>query len=459
MSHLLLSAAHKSSGKTTVSLGICGALRERGLQVQPFKKGPDYIDPMWLGLAAGRSCYNLDFNTTESGEIQRFYSYKSNTADIGVVEGNKGLHDGLARDGSNSNAALAKLLGIPVVLILDVRGMTRGIAPLLLGYQSFDPKVNIAGVILNQVGGSRHETKLRDAVEYYTDTRVLGAVQKHPQLRITERHLGLVPSNEVGTAAAAVRRISRIIDDQIDLDAVLEVASLAAPMTIESKQRKQEVGPADVRIGIARDSAFGFYYEDDLEALEEAGAELVAFNTMSDIELPKVDGLFFGGGFPETHLRELEANSNLRVAIRDAVEDGLPVYAECGGLMYMTRSIRWGKEVGEMVGVIPADTVMHDHPQGRGYVRLHETGHSPWPPANDKEIEFGAHEFHYSRLDNLEGTLDYAFRIIRGAGIDGEWDGLIYRNLLANYAHLRNGKDNCWTDRFLAFVRQKKKGL
>jgi cobyrinic acid a,c-diamide synthase len=458
MAHLLLSAAHKSSGKTTISLGLCAALHARGLRVQPFKKGPDYIDPMWLALASGQSCYNLDFNTARTECIQGLFALKASQADISLIEGNKGLHDGLARDGSNSNAALAKLLGAPVVLVLDTRGITRGIAPLILGYQAFDRDVNIAGIILNQVGGPRHEAKLRDAVEYHTGLPILGAVHKDPSLHISERHLGLVPSNEAGEALQTIKRIGDSIASQVDLDALLEVAAQAEPLPeTRIDEIKTETTPV-VRIGIARDPAFGFYYADDLEAMEAAGAELVPINTLTDQQLPDLDGLFIGGGFPEAHLKALEGNSLLRKAIRNAIEDGLPAYAECGGLMYLTRSIHWKGQTGEMVGILPADSVMHERPQGRGYVRVEDIGQAPWSIAHGSTAgsSFSAHEFHYSRLENLPAGLEFAFRIKRGVGIDGHCDGIIYKNLLANYVHLRNGKEYRWTDRFISFVRQHK---
>ncbi|MDH4275006.1 MAG: AAA family ATPase, partial [Gammaproteobacteria bacterium] len=196
MTALFISAAHKSSGKTTVSMGLCAALRQRGLQVQPFKKGPDYIDPMWLGAAAGRDCHNLDFNNMGMKELRAHYSRYQQGADISIIEGNKGLYDGLDIEGRNSNAALARLLKVPVILVIDTNGMTRGIAPLILGYQAFDKRVRIAGVILNKVGGRRHEGKLRAVLEYYTDVPVVGAVYADPELVIDERHLGLIPSNE-----------------------------------------------------------------------------------------------------------------------------------------------------------------------------------------------------------------------------------------------------------------------
>ena len=299
MTRLLISAAHKSSGKTTLSIGLCRALADRGLTVQPFKKGPDYIDPMWLGDAAGRPCYNLDFQTQTPEEIRNLVACRAMDAGLSLIEGNKGLYDGMALDGSNSNAALAKLLAAPVVLVIDTRGITRGVAPLLLGYQHFDPAVRIRGVILNQVGGARHEAKLRESVEHYTDIPVLGAVRRNGALVIDERHLGLIPENEESAAGRLIATIAEAIAGQVDLDRLLAVARDTGPLGDCRPEPVPQAGER-VRIAIARDRAFGFYYPDDLEALEAAGAELLPFDALADARLPDCDGLFFVGGFPET---------------------------------------------------------------------------------------------------------------------------------------------------------------
>jgi len=451
MAHLFISAAHKSSGKTTVSIGLCAALRARGVAVQPFKKGPDYIDPLWLSQAAGRPCYNLDFYTMPREEIEATFRSRLFGADLGLIEGNKGLYDGLDLDGSNSNAALAALLGAPVVLVLDTRGMTRGVAPLILGYQAFDTQIRIAGVILNHVGGSRHEAKLRGVIEHYTDVPVVGAVPQARDLEIVERHLGLMPSNESAEAAVQIDRLGVRIGEAVDLDRLLAIARQAAPVAA--------IAPADplseptVRIGIARDEAFGFYYPGDLEALRRAGAELVPFDTLRDRTLPAVDGLFIGGGFPEARMADLEANAPMRAAVADFIEAGGPAYAECGGLMYLARSIAWQGKVCRMAGVIPADVVMCERPQGRGYVRLSETGASPWPEAGGAPAEIAAHEFHYSRLESVAPGLRFAYRVLRGHGIDGVHDGIVHKNLLASYTHLRDVGGNHWTRRFVAHVK------
>jgi len=458
MNRLFISAAHKSSGKTTVCIGLCAALRARGEAVQPFKKGPDYIDPLWLGLAAGRPCYNLDPYLSGAEEIRAEVARRMHGASLGLVEGNKGLYDGLDLDGSNSNAALAALLGAPVVLVIDARGMTRGIAPLILGFQAFDKNIRIAGVILNQLGGSRHEAKLRAVIAHYTGVPVLGAVQHDERMTIVERHLGLIPSNEAPAARACVDEIAALIAAQVDLDRLLAVAREVLPLPRTpapvSGAPAQPGGPP-VRLGIARDAAFGFYYPGDLEALRAAGAELVAFDALRDKRLPQVDGLFIGGGFPETHMDALAANTELRAEVRKAIDAGLPSYAECGGLMYLARGIEWNGRRAEMVGVVPADIVMHARPVGRGYVHLRETGRGPWPQAPAQGAPpIRAHEFHYSSVENLSPGVEFAYEVERGHGIDGQHDGIVHKNLLASYAHLRDVAGNPWARRFVDFVRR-----
>jgi cobyrinic acid a,c-diamide synthase len=457
MHRLLVSAAHKSSGKTLVSLGLAAALRAEGTVVQPYKKGPDYIDPMWLALAAGRPCHNLDPHLGVPAAIAAQFARVAAGADLALVEGNKGLHDGLALDGSNSNAALARLLGLPVLLVLDTRGMTRGVAPLILGFQAFDRGVRIAGVVLNRVGGARHESKLRAAIEHYTDVPVIGAVAEDERLAVLERHLGLMPCAELDDARERVQAVGRIVGGQVDLGRLRGIAASAGPWPDPVVPPPAAAQAKDVRVGVARDRAFGFYYPDDLAALEAAGAELVFIDTLHDRHLPAIDGLFIGGGFPEACMEALEANATLRADIRRAIEGGLPTYAECGGLMYLTRSITWQGRTARMAGVIPADAVMHARPVGRGYVQLQETAAMPWNAGPGADAAGGivrGHEFHHSSLDRLEAGLRFAYQVQRGHGIDGRHDGLVMHNLLASYAHLRSGAGADWAQRFVGFVRQ-----
>ena len=450
MARLMVSATRKSSGKTTFTLGLCMALRSRGLNVQPFKKGPDYIDPLWLSATCDRPCINLDFNTMEAGEIHQRFSEYGADADFRVLEGNKGLYDGLDLHGEDSNAALAKLLGLPVVLVIDVEGMTRGVAPIIAGYRSFDPEIDFAGVVLNNYSGDRHLGKLRAVVEHYTDLQVLGAIPRDRDVRITERHLGLTTAQETTDAGQRLERIGQLVTENIDLDALLDRTRRPASVPFGVEPTSDDQSCDGLRIGIARDDAFCFYYADDLDEMQRRGASLHFFNTLSDTRLPDVDGIFIGGGFPETHARELSRNTLMRETLRDFITDGGAVYAECGGLMYLTRSITWQEQRHEMVGAIPADTHLHARPVGRGYVVLErESGH-PW----GGEGRFNAHEFHYSSLENLPDGLTYGFGVRRGHGIDGSHDGIAMGNLFAAYAHQRHTRQNPWVADFLRFVQR-----
>jgi len=450
MPHLLISAAHKSSGKTTLSIGLCAALKNRGLIVQPFKKGPDYIDPLWLSEASGNACYNLDFYTMSREEIIKLMVCRSRESDISIIEANKGLYDGLDLDGSNSNAALAKLVNAPVVLVLSTKGMTRGIAPLILGYQQFDKDIHIAGVILNQVGGSRHEAKLRAIIEHYTNVKILGAVQFNPELNIDERHLGLIPSNEIQVVQHKIQTIATIVSNSVDLDQLLSVANFTAP-TVSSCSKKTHTKP-HLRLGILRDQAFGFYYPEDLENFQNLGAELVFIDALQDQTLPEIDGLFIGGGFPEMYADQLSSNFSLKKAILNVIENNLPVYAECGGLMYLANALILKEKNYPMVGALDLDTQMFERPQGRGYVHLQETGKGLWNLGEN----FAAHEFHYSKAINISPNLQFAYKVLRGMGVDGEHDGIVYKNTLASYTHLRTVDQNRWTDRFIQFIENTK---
>ncbi len=458
MNSVLVSAIHKSSGKTTVTVGIAAALTRRGVDVQTFKKGPDYIDPMWLSQASDKPCRNLDFHFMTHDEILGEFVSHGHDNNLCIVEGNKGLYDGVDVDGTDSNAALAELLATPVVLVVDTRGMTRGIAPLVQGYCQFNDKIRIAAVILNQVGGPRHEGKLRAALEHYTDIPVIGSISRHPEIEIAERHLGLIPANEARAADKKIEAIADIIESSVDIGLFGTVACTAntperaencAPRNISTEQS------CDIRIGIARDAAFGFYYPGDLEAFRRVGAELVPFDTINDSQLPEIDGLFIGGGFPETLAESLSANEALRTSIRTALENGLPAYAECAGLMYLSRSLEWQGQRHDMVGFIPGDAVMHDKPVGRGYMELKETNAMPWPaqstPSSGNYMP--AHEFHYASLEKLPDGLNYAYEVRRGAGISSGMDGIVLGNVVAGFSHHYNQERDSWVERFVGYVR------
>ncbi len=443
---IYLSAAHKSSGKTVVSLGLCAALKNKALDVQSFKKGPDYIDPIWLSQASGNPCYNLDFYNMTHEEIIDLYQSKNSLANISIVEGNKGLYDGMSVTGGDANADLAKLLNIPVVLVIDTIGTTRGVAALVGGYQAFDQEVNIAGVILNKVAGARHESKLIQAIEYYTDIPIFGSVRRNKELIIDERHLGLMPANETPESQIFIDRAARHIADQVDLDKVINIGQTALKTPAAPVVEIQH----SLTVAVAKDSAFGFYYQDDLDKFDSLGVNLKYFDTLNDARLPKCDGLFIGGGFPETQLEALSSNQSLLADIKEKVISGLPTYAECGGLMYLTNQITNNDQNHPMAGVIDADTIMTKRPIGRGYVQLESLEEHPWNGVSEKIY---AHEFHYSKLENIDQNTRYAFKVLRGVGVDNMRDGIIKYNLLASYTHLRSVAGNQWVDQFVNFIK------
>ncbi len=454
MSYFYIAAAHKSSGKTTLSVGLAAALHKKGLKVQTFKKGPDYIDPLWLEKASLQPCYNLDFNTMTNSEILQTFERHRKGQDICLIEGNKGLYDGVDLEGADSNAAMAKLLGAPVILVLDCSGITRGIAPLLKGYKDFDHSITIAGVILNKVASPRHEQKLRDVIDHYVNIPVIGAIRRDNSLFAEERHLGLIPPDETVGQSRRLSVLSDLVERNIDLQAVEKIAEkvlLPSNLSTNVKETNPEISFEGLRIGIMRDSAFGFYYADDLDRFRSYGANLIFINAMKDKALPALDGLFIGGGFPETHLEQLENNISLRDDIRQKGEGGLPIYAECGGLMYLSRSISWHGKTAKMVGLLQGDVVMHERPQGRGLVKLKEQN-SLW--GQDQSCVVQCHEFHYASLKNLPEASRFAYKVQRGHGITGEQDGIVVHNIQANFSHLRHSGQKPWVAEFLGFVAQ-----
>ena len=455
MQAVLISAPHKSSGKTMIALGLARLLRDKGLKVQMFKKGPDYIDPIWHRQASGRPSYNLDFNTQSRDEILQLFASKSADADVVLVEGNHGLFDGQDIEGEDSNAALAHLLHLPVMLVVDVTGFTRGLAPLLQGYAAFDPRLCFQGVLLNKCAGPRHRQRLQAVCERYAPMPLLGVLSRWKSAPVQERHLGLQPANETGDAEAVIQRFARRLAEEMDVDAWL---STLPTYRLPAVPEAEPVHPshAGLRIGLLRDEAFGFYYPDDLEYFQRCGVELVELDGLRDTALPALDGLLIGGGFPEMKAEGLSRNRPLRHAVKQALENGLPCYAECGGLMYLCEAIVTETGSWPMVGLLPARAEMCVRPVGRGLVELERDKH-PWPWPGQHRVQ--AHEFHHSRWQPLEKAskgLHYAWQVKRGHGINGRQDGVIHGNTIAGYTHLRHTRASPWVDAFLNFVRERK---
>uniref|UniRef100_A0A7V4LDD3 Cobyrinate a,c-diamide synthase n=1 Tax=Desulfobacca acetoxidans TaxID=60893 RepID=A0A7V4LDD3_9BACT len=434
---LLLAALRGGAGKTTLTLGLLAAWRARGKRVVPFKKGPDYIDPAWHALAAGSPSHNLDPFLMEADQIRGLVLRHAGAADALLIEGNRGLFDGLDAQGTYSTAEVAKLLGTPVVLVVDCTMTTRTLAALVLGCQHFDPQVTFAGVILNQVARPRHQAIITASIEKYCGLPVLGAVPRLKCAVFPERHMGLVPPPEHRAAVRAVQAAQDLAARYLDLEGLWQAACEAPPLP-ESPYPLYPPPEVDepVTIGVVRDAAFQFYYPENLEALEQAGARLVFLNALKDPGLPPgLDALYLGGGFPETNAPALAANAGFREAVRRSAAGGLPIYAECGGLMFLGRTIETLQgETWPMVGLFPYDFIMGKSPQGHGYTLLEVDGPNPYFP---RGTLLKGHEFHYSRMRPEPGPeVPLAFRMTKGTGIAAQRDGLVYKNVLATYTHL-----------------------
>ncbi|KAF1085983.1 Cobyrinic acid A,C-diamide synthase [Sporotomaculum syntrophicum] len=455
---VVVAAPHGRSGKTTVTIGLLSALITTGYRVQPYKKGPDFIDPSWMSRITGRPCRNLDSFLMDCQVIRTSFVRSALDVDIAVVEGAMGLFDGVDLDGSGSTAEIAKAIETPVLLVVDTTRMTRSVAAMVSGYQHFDPGVQVAGVILNKVARPRHEKILRASLEQYCGIPVLGAIPRDEIFCVPERHLGLVPATENDELAEAVIKLGNAVGGLLDLNGILEVAHQAPPLSVEispcdapvmRRLRLQGLSSAAprARVAVFFDRAFTFYYPENLEALVAAGAELVAVNTLRDTKMPEVDAAYIGGGFPEINAAEISANVSLLSNLQEHIEDGLPVYAECGGLMFLGRSISWRGVKYTMTGALPYDVTMLDKPQGHGYTSLQVENSSPYFSPGES---VRGHEFHYSRVENLAEEIKFAFRVTKGYGIDGQHDGVLYKNVLACYTHLHALATSGWAPRLVA---------
>ena len=443
---IIIAALKGGAGKTILSLGLTSAWREKGYRVAPFKKGPDFIDSGWLAFAAGRSCHNLDpFLMTDIQVIQSFLSH-SLEADLSLIEGNRGLFDGFDQDGSCSTAELSKLLKTPVILIVDVTMATRTVAAIIMGCQRFDPDVKIVGVILNRVAGPRQETLIRNSIERYCDLPVVGSVPKLKGGLFPERHMGLVPYQERAQAERAIAWARTAVEDNLDLEVIWRLSQQVEPL--DRMDQEGATGPSGhligdpPRIGVIRDRSFWFYYPENLEQLKDLGAILVEVDSTGAKELPDLDALYIGGGFPETQAEALADNRTFRDALKGRIAKGLPVYAECGGLMYLAESLVVNEKTYPMVGALPLTCVMEKKPQGHGYTVLEVIGQNPYYPVGET---LRGHEFHYSRplLDEAE-HIRSVFKVHRGRGLDGERDGLVKKNLLATYTHVHAAGNTLW---------------
>jgi cobyrinic acid a,c-diamide synthase len=430
---LVVAGLSGGGGKTLVSVGLLAAWRRRGHAVAPFKKGPDYIDASWLSLAAGAPCRNLDLFLTSADTVRQSFAAAITGMDLAVIEGNRGLFDGADARGTYSTAELAKVLHAPVVLVVDCTKATRTVAAQVLGCQHLDLAVPIQGVILNRTAGRRHESVLRDAIAAVCQLPVVGALPRLAEHPFPERHLGLVPPQEHARLDEAVARAADIVDQHLDVEALRKLAQAAPPLDVSVAAPPSAVAEV-ARVGVFRDAAFQFYYPENLEALERAGARLVPISPLQERALPDVDALYIGGGFPETAAAALADNRSFRHALRDAVEAGLPVYAECGGAVFLGDRLVMDGGTYPMTGALPAVFSFGAKPQGHGYTVLETVQPNPFFPVGEP---LRGHEFHYTYMESLRATdVTFAFRVDRGHGFDGRHDGLCRRNVLASYTHL-----------------------
>lgn len=455
---IVIAGLRGGAGKTFLTVGITSLLFDRGYTVAPFKKGPDFIDTAWISMSSGNQCFNLDMFLMTADQIKRSFIIHSSKADIAVIEGNRGLYDGLDIDGSSSTANLAKLLGAAVVIVVDVTMATRTVAAMVKGCQIFDTDVNIKGVIINRVAGPRQKALISGAIEQYCGIPVIGSLPKLRENPFPERHMGLVPFQERLHAEKAIATVRSVVDDCVDLDALWKVAHDARPLKRESDLDEKDESPEcydePLRIGVIRDQAFWFYYPENLKQLQKMGAILIEINSIRDADFPDVDGLYIGGGFPETQAHALAENKEFRDTLREKIEAGLPVYAECGGLLYLGECLITENRKYPMVGVLPFQFVMEKKPQGHGYTILEVT--RPNPYFRTGKIIKG-HEFHYSRAVATEtggGKTDFVFTVRRGNGIDGHNDGFCKKNLLATYTHIHAAGDSGWAESFIKRVRK-----
>lgn len=450
----MIAGTHSGVGKTTITTAIMAALTGTGFNVQPFKVGPDYIDPTYHTMVTGNHCRNMDAWILSEDTVYNLFTASAGNSDIAVIEGVMGLFDGSSGTAENgSSAHIAKILKCPVILIVDVKSMARSAAAIVSGFVNFDPDLVVAGVILNRIGSDRHLRLVKEAIETYCNVPVLGYVKKNAKLELPSRHLGLVPTVEGGQLHKKVDSLAEEIKEGINLDGLVSIANSAGEMVIPGEAATTIRSALGVRIGIAYDSAFSFYYQDGLDVLKQNGAILVPFSPVSDTELPEnLDGIYIGGGFPEVFIKELAENKGIMLKIRAAGKSGMPVFAECGGLMYLTEAIV-DIENNEfpMVGLVPAKCFMQKSLVGMGYIEAEPLADNIIAQPGTK---LRGHEFHYSKIEPTVPDFKYAFKLARNRYRDTILDGYACGNLLASYAHLHFASNPDAARRFIAICKQ-----
>lgn len=461
---IVIAGSRSGVGKTTISLGLMAALKKRGYKVQPFKVGPDYIDPGFHTLICGMNSYNLDSYFLGAAGVNKVFSEKSKQADISMIEGVMGLFDGKGKNSTSSTAEIAKIIKAPVILIIDARKVAQSAAAVVYGYKNYDQKLNLKGVIINNISSPHHFELLKKAIkDKMSDLIVLGYLPKNQDLELPERHLGLVPVSESSELKAYSQKLVELMEKYIDIEQVIEISqvesenllknNLAIKSTIKnikknnklknkknqreekieknifSDQFKEKVKSANIKIGLASDQAFNFYYQRNLDLLKAAGAKIVEFSPLTDSRLPEVDAVYLGGGFPESFLQELAANREFKSDFKEKVKQGLPAYAECGGLMYFCRQVKdfEGKEF-QMLDLLPAEIEMTSKLQEMGYREVEASADNLLFKKGEKAR---GHVFHYSRISKIDQKVKRSYKYRKKEEGYSSLD-----NILASYIHL-----------------------
>ena len=435
---LMIAAPSGRSGKTVSTMGIMRALTSAGIDVRPFKKGPDYIDPSWHFLACGKPSRNLDPQFMNEATMRDVLADAACGGDIAVIEAAMGFYDGSDLEGSSSSANVAKATDAPVIMVIDATRMTRTVAALVMGCMHFDPEVNIAGVIVNHARGKRHATRIREAVEHYCGIPVVGMIPESEKLIIPDRHLGLVNAPEFDDLDDFFDGVAEVIRENVDLDLLMSIAKSAPVLEFRPVKfpvaASIEAGADRVKIAVVRDKAFNFYYQENLQALERAGADLVFVDALNDVELPSgIDGLYIGGGFPESYAQQLQDNARFRRSVLAAIEDGIACSTECGGLMFLSRQLLIGDDSFDMVGAFGFDVQMMEERQAHGYEIARVNASHPWLAEGTKIV---GHEHHHSRVLGMSEDQPFAFDITRGKGTFGKQDGVCRNRTVAGYLHV-----------------------
>ncbi len=462
---LVIAGLRGGSGKTIVSLGITTAWTKKGYKVSCFKKGPDYIDAGWLSYAAGIPCYNLDTYLCSEDKVENSFITHSTGSDVAVVEGNRGLFDAIDTEGKTCTAELAKFLNLPVLLVVDCTKSTRTIAALVMGCMAFDPELNIMGVILNRVAGKRHEGKVMRSIEKFCKIPVLGSIPKLKGDQFPERHMGLVTCEEHVRSKECMDTFSRIAEENINLNEIFNICNkisskthkeqpTTTPLPVNQEPETQYSTTDGPTIGIIKDSAFQFYYPDNIEALIEKGARIEYISPLSQTTIPDLDAVYMGGGFPETHAPELAANNDFKTALKELAQKGVPIYAECGGFIFLGKSIEIGQKVYPMADILPVLFGLSKRPVGHGYTSVKVVSENPFYKKG--EIIRG-HEFRYSTILDIDfQPHEMAFKMERGKGIIDKLDGFCKNNIFATYTHIHTLTTPLWAEGLLKQALQYK---